>query len=172
RHTRSKRDWSSDVCSSDLKQPQQGVLVSARGPEVSELPLEKKDDNQHFDADHGRGDAGEEADGEARSSHRLRKIGEIRQRFRKRQLLCGNVWAKLGNGNVQHLLNPVRQQNRAGGEAYEGIRKRREAPVEARERWKDQFRFAIGGHCILPDFLAKSFEACMYNTVESAPIPA
>src|SRR5207249_7231775 len=36
RHTRSKRDWSSDVCSSDLKDPKPWKVVAFGGaPEVS-----------------------------------------------------------------------------------------------------------------------------------------
>src|SRR5699024_12092593 len=34
RHTRSKRDWSSDVCSSDLEQPDHQVRAATGGPPV------------------------------------------------------------------------------------------------------------------------------------------
>src|SRR5699024_9225727 len=39
RHTRSKRDWSSDVCSSDLAEGGQGLRDAGEGPDVLRVPL-------------------------------------------------------------------------------------------------------------------------------------
>src|SRR5699024_11841700 len=42
RHTRSKRDWSSDVCSSDLSTKEQNIIeISSQSPEIGEVSEEK-----------------------------------------------------------------------------------------------------------------------------------
>src|SRR6185312_2370371 len=128
------------------ERPQQRELVTATGPEIAELPLEKQDDDQHLDADHGGGDAGEKADRETRGRNRLGEIGQVGQGFRKRQSLGRDILREFVDGNVEDLCHTMRQQDRAGGKAHDRVGEWRQAVVEAGERRKNQLRPTVRCH--------------------------
>src|SRR5699024_12214704 len=80
RHTRSKRDWSSDVCSSDLSGTARRILPETKGFPQRHLPYQKSISVEHTQSQKADQDTSGQKDGNQRQMIQQQKIQRSEER--------------------------------------------------------------------------------------------